>query len=319
MKNWYIFVAVVICSLVAAGIYLTIQKRIDDFSSAFSSYSLEDQLFNIDVRTNNSVMLTDLDAQFMKTRDVVISTDGDYGVFIKYYPKLYNSGDWVFSGSSETILEYSFNEDRLFYGASLFKTPIAIAALLEIEKGNLDMKDTVTYLSSDYSDGTGDINQNKFGSTFTIEVIINKLLKKSDNTAQNILIRILGWTKISEVFDKIGTSPDFYTKNTTSPRNGVLVFESILSSNILTPVSGAYVLNTLDITDFDNRLDIGIDGSVVFSHKIGTDIGTFHDCGVATGTSGTAIVCLLSENTNQSDFTTVAQRVGEFTADLVNR
>ncbi len=317
MKFWYGFSFILIFALILLGIYFSTQKTNQEFNTIVSSYTLNSPRIISDSLNNPSIEEVNFDSEFNGVKDVVISTNGRYGLFIKYYPNLHKSGDWSFDGTYDTSLSYYFNEGKLFYGASLFKTPIAIATLLELEEGNLSMGDTIVYLASDYSEGTGDINRGEFGSVYTIDEVLSKLLKKSDNTAQNILLRVLGWPAISDTFKAIGVSPDYFNKNFLSPEDGVLVFDTIIKSSILAKNSGAYILELLDSTDFDNRLDIGIDGEIDFSHKIGTDIGTYHDCGVASGVSGTAVVCLLSENTNQEEFELIAQKVGKFITVLV--
>jgi len=306
--------------LIAAGIFLTYRHVSNKFQVGFNSISLNSDPvpnFSNDEDDVLSISNAELDVEFKKFRDVVISKKGVYGVYVKSFPNLRFDDKWVMSGVTRDSSEFSYNAEKFFYGASLFKTPVAISLMKSVEEKKFSLESKVRYTPADFADGTGDINTYDYGTEYSLDEVLVKLLQKSDNSAQNILIRILGINYIGETFKAIGSSTRFYNKNYLTPKDGVLVFESLINSSLVDAESSSYILKLLDKTDFDDRIEAGLGPDVRFSHKIGTDGSSWHDCGLATGASGTVVVCLLSSETNLGDFKVVSKALGEFVGVLV--
>ncbi len=314
----FIVIFVLLCTL-GAGIFLTYKHLNNKFETGFANLSVKSDPVLVFSKAANAVLNTsksDLDDEFKKFRDVVISKKGSYGVYVKSYPNLRINGKWEVSGDTRNTVEFSYNAEKYIYGASLFKTPVANTLMKAIEEKKFSLDTKVRYTSADFSDGTGDINTTDYGTEYPLSEILEKLLQKSDNSAQNILIRILGINYIGQTFKELGTSSRYYNENYLTPKDGVLVFESLVNSSIVDAESSAYILKLLDETDFDDRIESGLGPDVRFSHKIGTDGSSWHDCGVAAGANGVAVVCLLSSETNLGDFKEVSKALGEFVGVL---
>lgn len=301
----------VLTAVAIAGIFLhitgnkeiSVQNKITADQIPNAQHTIEDNL----ILEKTTKQLPD----FNQTRDVVISSKGSYGIYIKYFPNVRFNSKWgMTSGDVSDSVVFEINPAKKFFGASLFKTPIAIAYM----SSNFSLEDEYAYLPADYSDGTGDLNQQPYGTKLKASELLSKLLKKSDNSAQNLLTRVLGWQNIEPTFKKLGLPYDFYTQNYLTPVDGTKVFEGFITADL---EGASYLLDLMDKTDFDNRIDLGLDSRVMFAHKIGTSGALFHDCGLATGKNGSAVVCLLSEGSSESEFKTVAQTIGAFINQLL--
>jgi len=86
----------------------------------------------------------------------------------------------------------NYNADRNWYLASTVKIPLAIAILQKVEEGEFSLADELTLRESDKVDGSGDLIWQEAGSTHTIETLIDKMLRNSDSTATDMLIRFVG-------------------------------------------------------------------------------------------------------------------------------
>ena len=100
----------------------------------------------------------------------------------------------------------SLHGDRRFPMQSVFKFHIALAVLSEVDKGKLSLDQTIEIskddmLPEDFWSPLRDENPN--GGSFTVEKLIQYSVSHSDNTACDVLIRLIGTPKtVEEYFRK---------------------------------------------------------------------------------------------------------------------
>lgn len=242
--------------------------------------------------------------KFKDLVDLTKKKDGTYGIYIK---------------NLDSLDTFSYNESELFYGASLFKVPIAVAALKEIENGQLGFNDKVTYTQADFASGTGSINQSSYGTKFTVDELLDKLLKESDNSAQNMLMRILDKKQLQNAYGIITIQNYFYINNTLTPEQMANFFEQLAKTDYLTESDKELLLNKMTSTLFDDRISAGLDQNIKFSHKIGNwpDTGTWHDCGIAQRNNKKVVACVMSRGTTYEQFLEVAKETGKFVSLVI--
>lgn len=98
--------------------------------------------------------------------------------------------------SGETI---SFRGDEYWYLASGIKIPVAITVLRGVERGEYSLDTKIKLEAADYVDGAGQTNWSKPGTLFTISHLLEEMLTVSDNTASDILIRLVGIEKVNSL------------------------------------------------------------------------------------------------------------------------
>ncbi len=99
----------------------------------------------------------------------------------------------------------SFHGDRPFPMQSVFKFHIALAVLAEVDKGKLSLEQAIhiekdELLPEDFWSPLRD--ENPEGGTFTLARLIQYMVIQSDNTACDVLIRLIGNPKTVETFCK---------------------------------------------------------------------------------------------------------------------
>lgn len=119
-----------------------------------------------------------IDAQF----------DGDLGVYVKCL-------------TDGALAQYKALEYR--YLASTIKIPVAIVLMKEVEAKRINLKQKMTLNESDFIDGSGEVIWKKPGTTLEIGYLLEQMLKNSDSTATDILIRLLGTSKINSFLSSI--------------------------------------------------------------------------------------------------------------------
>jgi beta-lactamase class A len=236
---------------------------------------------------------------------------GTYSLYIRFMDK-YSS--------------YDYNSKEQMYGASLYKLPVAVAALKYIQDGKMTFNDKIMYLSRDFAEGTGNINTFKYGTEFTIDEVLQALLKKSDNSGLNMLLRILPKDYIEKSFklmDPVKKYSNFEENNQTSAYMYSSYIDIIYNGSYLNDSMRDYLFNTMKETDFDDRISKNLNRNFVFSYKIGSwgDDLNWHDCGIIFERNETskpkAIVCLMSRRASYDEFIQVADTISGLLNELL--
>lgn len=126
--------------------------------------------------------------------------------WVKYLRKRLAEIDEAFSGhvgvyvkDLSTGEELSLRGEEPWYIASGVKVPIAIEVLRQIEKGKLALSTLVKLEEDDFVDGAGETNSRQPGSFVTVRFLMDQMLIHSDNTASDLLIRLVGLENINRL------------------------------------------------------------------------------------------------------------------------
>lgn len=92
----------------------------------------------------------------------------------------------------------SYEAARPWYLSSVVKVPVAITVLENVEKGELSLDRKVELGPDDKVDGQGPLLKAKTGTVYTVRELLSHMLTKSDSTAADLLIRLLGETAVNE-------------------------------------------------------------------------------------------------------------------------
>lgn len=109
--------------------------------------------------------------------------------------------------------EFSLRGDEIWYFASGIKIPVALEVLRQIDLGSLTLATKVEVLETDYIDGAGELNYLKPGSKVSVRLLLDQSLTFSDNTATDMLIRLVGLEKINALTASL--APRAFTPITT--------------------------------------------------------------------------------------------------------
>lgn len=84
---------------------------------------------------------------------------------------------------------YVYNELYPISGGCTIKAIYALYVLKECQRIGIDILTyTLTYEEDMYNDGTGEIKYANYGTEFTVDYLLDRLLVNSDNTAYNVLV-----------------------------------------------------------------------------------------------------------------------------------
>jgi len=112
------------------------------------------------------------------------TSPGTLGVYVKRL----DSGD-----------TFSYGADKRWYLASTVKVLVAIALLQQVDAGKLQLRQQLTLEASDKVDGSGPVVWSATGTRYTLDTLLDRMLGVSDNTAANMLIRVVGEDRLNQV------------------------------------------------------------------------------------------------------------------------
>jgi beta-lactamase class A/beta-lactamase class A VEB len=206
----------------------------------------------------------------------------------------------------------SLHGDRRFPMQSVFKFHIALAVLSEIDKGKLSLDQNIEVskdelLPEDFWSPLRDENLN--GGSFTIERLIQYSVSHSDNTACDILIRLIGTPKTIEEYFKKNNIQDIQIafneeemqakwenmfQNWTTPRAASETLKMFYENknNLLSKKSYEFFWKTnIETTTGKNRIKGQLPEGTIVAHKTGWS-GTNKETGITAAVNNIGIVFL---------------------------
>lgn len=104
----------------------------------------------------------------------------------------YSRDCMVLLATADGDVIYTYQPDKMIYGASLIKLAYAVYACQQLDAGVHSLDETMTYTSSWYHGGSGIIRKNGYGKSYTIRQLLDYSLRYSDNVAYDMLIYLFG-------------------------------------------------------------------------------------------------------------------------------
>lgn len=206
----------------------------------------------------------------------------------------------------------SLHGDNRFPMQSVFKFHIALAVLSEIDKGKLSLDRTINIgkdelLPENFWSPLRD--ENPDGGAFTIEKLIQYAVSHSDNTACDVLIRLIGTPDTVENYIKQSgiediqisfTEEDMQAKwenmfeNWTTPKAASKTLQLFYENkgNLLSKSSYDFFWKTnIETTTGKNRIRGQLPAETIVAHKTGWS-GTNKETGITAAVNNIGIVFL---------------------------
>jgi beta-lactamase class A len=227
-----------------------------------------------------------------------------------YYRDL-NNGPWI-----------GLNEKDNFSPASMLKVPIMMAVLKYSEgiSGLLDKKFEV--LSEDVDDFEPNIDDEmvQVGQKHSIRQLIERMIIFSDNTAKNLLLRILlnsdtnsqMWSSLGLSEPNTNTPPDFLSVKDYSS-----FFRILYNATYLSKENSELALEILSRTRFKSGIRAGIQNRATVSSKFGergllnSDEKQLHDCAIVYDGNSPYLLCIMTKGTDWDRQSTVIQEISK--------
>lgn len=197
---------------------------------------------------------------------------------------------------------YGLREHAVRSAASLIKVPLAAAVLDAAAQDHVPftLNTTVVLNEAERVEGTGGVDTAPAGTPKTVRELIGHALRESDNTASNLLIKLVGMERVNEWlavrglqtrlrrmfvdFDALAAGHD----NTTTAADMCTILAHVLQHR-----QYALLLDDLQHSLGDGKLEAGVPPGVPIAHKVGDLPHVEHDAGIVFAPVSTYIVVVL--------------------------
>lgn len=180
----------------------------------------------------------------------------------------------------KTGTSYGVSEKEIFEPASLNKLPVMAALYMEAEKGNLDLETKYTLKDSDKVGGAGSLAGKPAGTVLTYRDLVRLMGKQSDNTAFNIVKKVLGKEVIERAIQKIGMEDTVIEEEQKiTPYDVGLFFQKLWQGDIVPEKQRDEILGFLTDTVYESWISEGI-ADVEIAHKFGREVHVVNDAGI---------------------------------------
>ena len=202
------------------------------------------------------------------------------------------------------------NEEDNFYPASLNKLPIAILIMKKIEDGELSMDTMIPINDSDRSSTWGTLYKTK-EKALPVRVLLEKMLKESDNTAflilqrqvdnedLNIILNYLNYFDINPYVHRTENDDSIDTKSMAN------IFSSLYLSTVLERNDSEYILSLLTKSDFDINKIAKLPSDVRVAQKFGENYyggnKFLHDCGIMYFNESRIFYCVMTKGLEENE------------------
>ncbi|MEN9215793.1 MAG: serine hydrolase [Gloeomargarita sp. HHBFW_bins_162] len=165
--------------------------------------------------------------------------------------------------------------------ASTIKLPLLVALFQDFDQGKVRLDERLTMTQALKAEGSGDMQFQPVGTTFTLLDTATRMIVISDNSATNMILERLGGKEVvNQRFQEWGLQntvvrnllPDLKGTNTTSAADLVHTLALIERGELLSRRSRDWVLHILRSTQNRSLLPAGLGMGAVIGHKTG-DIG----------------------------------------------
>lgn len=183
------------------------------------------------------------------------------------------------------------NIDLAMPPASTIKLLILITLIDQAAAGVRDMQTVLTLEASDIVDGSGTLQFEEPGSTYTLAELAWYMIAQSDNVAANILIDYLGFDAINQEASNLGLSGTYLankfnstethdptTGSYTTTRDLARMLQHIATGQVADESLCSFALQCMVEQQIDGALAPAVPDGVTVAYKTGSYPGVRNEC-----------------------------------------
>lgn len=177
--------------------------------------------------------------------------------------------------------------------ASTIKVPVMVEVFQQMAAGKVDLNQIVHLRASDRDWGWGDLCDAPLGSAYSVSQLLWKMITESDNTATNMLIRLVGRQSINETMQSLGlthTHVADYIRSEgdirslrSSAGDMARLLEAIARDQLIDPWSSRQMMMILEGQTHNSLLPVPLPRDLKIAHKTGELHDTLNDVGIVEG------------------------------------
>ena len=177
--------------------------------------------------------------------------------------------------------------------ASTIKVPVMVEVFEQMAAGRVDLNQLVHLRAGDRDWGWGDLCNAPIGSAYTVSQLLWKMITHSDNTAANMLIRLVGRQNINETMESLGlthTQVADYIRSDgdirslrSSAGDMARLLDDLARGQLIDSWSSQQMMLILEGQKHNGLLPVPLPHDLKIAHKTGELHDTLNDVGVVEG------------------------------------
>ena len=191
-----------------------------------------------------------------------------------------------------TGMTSGINASESLPAASTIKIPVMVEVFKQMEAGSLGLATIVHLEARDKDYGWGDLADARLGTARSVKALLWAMITQSDNTATNMLIRMVGRTHINATMSALGLrrthlTDDIRTETDsiryalrTSPKDMVALLDAIARDRLVDSWSSKQMLAILTGQTHNGLLPMSLPRDIKIAHKTGSLHDTLNDVGI---------------------------------------
>lgn len=199
-----------------------------------------------------------------------------------------------------------YNMNEVMPAASTIKVPVMVEVFRQMATGKFDLNRRVELYASDRDWGSGNIADSPVGSTFTVSTLLTQMITVSDNTAANMLIRLVGRRNINATMADLGLHhthlADYIrtaawsvrTTLRTTPNDMVRLLTDMAKNQLIDEWSSKQMIAILEQQEINTLLPEPLP-QIPIAHKTGSFDDTLNDVGIVYAESPYVIAILTTD------------------------
>ncbi len=192
---------------------------------------------------------------------------------------------------------------RAYPAASLFKVPILLEVLTEVEAGRLDPERRVEIRPEDWTDGSG-VLQARVGDELAVRELTQLMIQDSDNIAALVLLDVVGVGNVNALAERLGLPATRLVDHrageagdhTTSASDMTHLLVGLASGQLVSARVAEQALRLLELKQSVSWLGDDLPFWVKVAHKWGDLPYARHDAGIVYTPRGSYAIAVLTEN-----------------------
>jgi beta-lactamase class A len=205
----------------------------------------------------------------------------------------------------------SINGDTNLPAASTIKVPVMVEVMRQIAVGKFGYERTVSLQDGDRDCGYGALCEARWGSTYTVWQLLWSMITVSDNTAANMLIRLVGRQNINMTMQSLGLTQTWLgdsihsdgdvRKLRTSANDMMKLLGMIAERRLINAHASDAMLEILAGQRHNTMLPAWLPKNVTVAHKTGTLHDTLNDVGIVELDGSPYVICVFTTHLSDLD------------------
>ncbi|MEO6835352.1 MAG: serine hydrolase [Candidatus Tumulicola sp.] len=197
--------------------------------------------------------------------------------------------------------------------ASTIKIPVMVEVFRQLQAGHFDLEHRVTLREGDKDPGSGVLSDASAGSTYSVSELLEKMIDISDNTATNMLIRLVGRHRINKSMLELGLehthlADDIRTQGwgirrqlRTSPADLVRLLALMAHRQLVDEWSSSEMISILEQDQYNTLLPEPLPDDVPIAHKTGSFFDTLNDAGIVYASDAPYVIAVMTTSLPSQD------------------